>query len=111
MISRKTDRSFRTQSAGRALLPSLEMEGVKKGENSYFFLPSNLFGLLSLASRVFDNNGSGGISAHANRPTGWPTACGNSNSSYSDTRQIRSSHPHPPRWPTEIYLPRKSTGG
>lgn len=34
-----------------------EGTGKKKETGEFVFLPSNLFGLLSLASRVFDNNG------------------------------------------------------
>jgi len=42
-------------------------KGMEK-RDEFVFLPSNLFGLLSLASRVFDNNGPAGISTQAGRP-------------------------------------------
>lgn len=40
--------------------PRDRVEEKRKGRE-FVFLPSNLFGLLSLASRVFDNNGPAGI--------------------------------------------------
>jgi len=42
-------------------------KGMEK-RDEFVFLSSNLFGLLSLASRVFDNNGPAGISTQAGRP-------------------------------------------
>jgi len=43
-------------------------KGMEK-RDEFVFLRSNLFGLLSLASRVFDNNGPAGISTQTGRPT------------------------------------------
>jgi len=94
--------------AKRRALPS-RRQGKKRERIRISFLP--IFrAIVSGISRVFDNNGPGGISAHADRPVGRPPVEIANGSSYDDARQISCFFPSP--FPLgEIYLPRKSTGG
>lgn len=86
--------------------PRDRVEEKRKGRE-FVFLPSNLFGLLSLASRVFDNNGPAGIRVPIPMPGRAPVEI--VTAPRAATRG-RFRLPSCPRL-GEIYLPRKSTGG
>lgn len=113
MISGNPERGFRAREASRIAAPSSpppdRVEKRAKKGREFVFLPSNLFGLLSLASRVFDNNGPGGITVPIPMPGRAPVEIVTALLSRAATRgRFRL----PPSCPTsEIYLPRKSTGG
>lgn len=84
------------------------MEEKRKGRE-FVFLPSNLFGLLSLASRVFDNNGPAGIRVPIPMPGRAPVEIVTTPRAATRGR-FRLPSSRAPRL-GEIYLPRKSTGG
>lgn len=99
-----------TRKAPRVAFPP---PSKKKGGEFVFLSFQSFRAIVSGISRVLDNNGPGGISAHAGQPTVRPPVEIVNGSSYDDARQISFPQTSFPRsFPLgEIYLPRKSTGG